>query len=151
MLPRFREDFFFVPFVTCNDIRAAMHRGFASWSDNNARIAFHDVTSECAKISPTGEARHDCPLIEIWITHIGGDEEAATTEAAEEAVVNEDPHGLGGTTSAAALALPHAQRTYEFTYTNGVRPSREDVVETFGASISFNQGLCWYLDSVRHG
>ena len=147
LLPRFREDFFFVPFVTCDSVRSAMHRGFASWSDNNARIAFHDVTSECAKLSGTGEAQSDCPLAELWITHMGGDNGPGSASSDTDATVGEqlstDAQALGSATTSAALALPHAQRSSTFMYTNGVRPARHEVVETHMASISFNQALCW--------
>ena len=40
----FREDFFFFDFVTCDELRAAMHRAFNSWSDNHRFINFIDVT-----------------------------------------------------------------------------------------------------------
>lgn len=175
---RFREDFFFVPFIKCEDLRAAMHRGFASWSDNSARIAFHDVTAECDKLSPDGAARKDCPLAELWVTYIGSPTQrgggaglgtSLTTverraqgemmtraesieglpDEGEQYVVGGDHlvHRLGGGTSA-ALAQPQAMYTGDFTFTNGRRPSRSSVIETVGATISFNTGLCWYLDST---
>ena len=115
LLGRFREDFFFVPFVTCSMVKAAIHRGFSSWSDNSARIKFHDVTGECAKLSPTGEASVDCPLAELWITYMptqpaastASEQEALTASELRVEVQEGDGHALGGST-AAALAIPLA-------------------------------------------
>ena len=44
---QFMEDFFFAPFVTCQDMRAAMHRAFSTWSNMHPDINFVDVTEEC--------------------------------------------------------------------------------------------------------
>ena len=62
-LSQFTEDFFFIPFITCDNLKAAMTRGFASWSDNSVYVSFTDVTAECEKI---GQLNEDCPLAEIW-------------------------------------------------------------------------------------
>ena len=45
--PQFREDFFFIEYISCKDLKAAMHRAFMSWSANHAYISFVDVTTEC--------------------------------------------------------------------------------------------------------
>ena len=41
--PQFREDFFFIEYISCRDLKAAMHRGFNSWSDNSAKVSFLEV------------------------------------------------------------------------------------------------------------
>ena len=51
LLPRFKEDFFFVEFLTCKDLKAAMHRAFQSWAQNHPLINFVEVTEECKKLS----------------------------------------------------------------------------------------------------
>jgi hypothetical protein len=65
LLPRFSEDIFFIQMIDCSTIKAAVHRGFQSWSDNHARISFVDVTEECRAL---GRLDPDCPLAEIWVT-----------------------------------------------------------------------------------
>ena len=35
LIDKFDEDFFFIPFIKCSDLKASMHRAFASWSDNH--------------------------------------------------------------------------------------------------------------------
>lgn len=170
LLPRFREDFFFVPFVDCTMLKAAMNRGFHSWSANSARISFVDVTEECARI---GQLHKDCPLAELWVTMLGGPPgAAASTDASagqatgggggsalsalgiHEADVpisedesagktDADGYALGGGATA-ALAQPAARYSTNFRYTNGRRPASGRVIETFGGVISFNSGLCWY-------
>ena len=156
LLPRFREDFFFVPFVDCTMLKAAMARGFASWSANSARLSFVDVTDECTHL---GQLSPDCPLAELWITVIDGATEAGagaqagltaslrtTTEGQDEvdATITE---ALGSGTTA-ALAQPVARYSTTFRYTNGVSPASGRVIETYGGIISFNAGLCWYIPSL---
>ena len=170
IMDRFREDFFFVKFITCEQLKAAMGRGFASWAHNSIEISFTDVTRECEAI---GQLNEDCPLAEIWVT---ANEEAQPKEADEEAdesdesrrklsesdelnialgedgVVGEGgPYKLGGGISA-ALAYPKAKYSSDFHFTNGVKAQApvnfNVVVETVGARLSFNTELCWYLDST---
>ena len=70
--PQFREDFFFIEYISCKDLKAAMHRAFMSWSANHAYISFVDVTTECEKLDRQrggeGKAWAQCPLVEIWVT-----------------------------------------------------------------------------------
>ncbi len=156
LLPNFHEDVFAIPLVTCHSLRAAMHRGFASWSENHARFGFVDVTDECARI---GELNADCPLAEVWVTSIvpnggdGGGGGASVTVsslsalgASSEGVVQK----VGSTQTAVATARPGARETTAFRYTNGraAAPTAagvpQPVVETYKAVISFNTaGTCW--------
>ena len=69
LLHTFSEDFFFIDFITCDDLKGAMHRAFASWSDNHKNINFVDVTEECRAI---GQDYQGCELAEVWVTAIGG-------------------------------------------------------------------------------
>ncbi len=158
LLPGFKEDFFFIEFVTCHELKAAMHRGFQSWSANNARINFVDVTEECAKL---GLLNSDCPLAELWVTAInpsssadGASHGLTATQSltmGESVTLGEaETVGLAQGSSAglsAALAHPVGQLTQSFVYTNG-KATMGTVVETYKAVISFNTGLCWYLDST---
>merc|ERR1719440_2753888 len=67
ILDNFSEDFFFIDFITCDNLRGAMHRAFASWADNHRDINFVDVTEECAAI---GQPNKGCELAEVWVTTI---------------------------------------------------------------------------------
>ena len=80
ILSRFTEDFFFIPSINCDNLKAAMTRGFASWSDNSVYVSFTDVTEECAKI---GQLNENCPLAEIWITTIEGTGDASGAGATQ--------------------------------------------------------------------
>lgn len=156
ILPMFQEDFFFVPFVTCSMIKAAMGRGFASWSTNSARLSFTDVTVECEKL---GHLNQSCPLAEIWVTAYvpatdspGLTGESLTSSGTKDvpiadANVETGEYALGGERTA-ALASSRPVYSANFIYTNGVRPNAPRVIETKEARISFNTDLCWYLDST---
>ena len=154
LLPTFKEDFFFVPFVTCPSLKSAMHRAFASWSDNSAALSFNDVTAECEKLSQTGRAEQDCPLAELWVTFIGheaspgdlsGQADRLTTASSLSVEVTES---LSDGSLPAAMAEPDATASAHFRYTNGATPTRRQVVETVSGTLSFNTDLCWYLDST---
>jgi len=69
IIDKFDEDFFFIPFIQCSDLKASMHRAFASWSDNHKDINFVEVTEECKAI---GQDFKGCELAELWITALGG-------------------------------------------------------------------------------
>lgn len=66
MEDQFVEDFFFAPFVTCRDMKAALHRAFKTWSDVHPNIYFIDVTEECRRLH--GEAKSNCSLVEVFVT-----------------------------------------------------------------------------------
>ena len=172
LLPRFKEDFFFVEFLTCKDLKAAMHRAFASWAQNHPLINFVEVTEECKKWHTLDQA---CPLAEIWVTHLrdggGGESQqtvegltssdgASVVEALTEGERDPETGALSNEASSgatAATALPTVNYTYSFRYTNGAKPFEEvdvatfarRVIETHHAVLSFNvDQLCWYLDST---
>ena len=171
LLPRFKEDFFFVEFLTCKDLKAAMHRAFASWAQNHPLINFVEVTEECKKWHTLDQA---CPLAEIWVTHLrdGGmraqqtvegltsSDGASVVEALTEGERDPETGTLSNEASSgatAATALPTVNYTYSFRYTNGATPFEEvdgatfarRVIETHHAVLSFNvDQLCWYLDST---
>jgi hypothetical protein len=183
--PLFREDFAFFEFVGCDEMKAAMHRAFASWSDNHALISFTDVTvcaawfepvisrsrihvlidhvlnppyeqEECAKL---GQMHNGCSLAEIWVTVLidGSSDDATSSDGsnADEASSGEQhtlalvvvSEGQATDSTAAATAVPHAEYSDEFTYSNGAHSSRV-VVETRRGTLSFSPKLCWYLDST---
>ena len=165
ILSQFTEDFFFIPSINCDNLKAAMTRGFASWSDNSVYVSFTDVTEECAKI---GQLNENCPLAEIWITTIEGTGDASGAGATQgltensrrqlqdsttDSLVNDTLYiklqeNLGGATTSAAVALPKTLWSWDFRYTSGVRPSKDNVLETVGGTVAFNADLCWYLDST---
>lgn len=63
---QFVEDFFFAAFVTCRDMKAALHRAFKTWSDVHPSISFVDVTEECRRLY--GEVKSNCSLVEVFVT-----------------------------------------------------------------------------------
>ena len=133
LVPKFREDFFFWPFVTCRELKAAMHRGFNSWSDNHPGISFLDVSDECTKIGTPGS---DCALSEVFITTLA-------SQASAEAAMADVGEAMGSTNGeSAALAHSAAVISTTFRHTNG-RRAKGLMIETIAAVISFNTGLCW--------
>ena len=143
LLDYFKEDLFFAELVRCEDLQAAMHRAFASWSANHRAISFVDVTQECQTLH--GAVLPNCSLVEIWVTA-------------------RDP--TEGTGAEAATATPTiAANEIDFRYTNGEyaqtwnhaqgRYNPRRVIETVGGVIAFGgrrtnpeESLCWYLDST---
>ena len=105
ILGLFREDLFSYDLVGCEDLRAAMNRAFASWSDNHRAIKFVDVTHQCKALH--GVVAEDCELVELWVT--------ARRTAAQANVEG---------TIEAASASPTPELTFNFRYTNGQQPHR---------------------------
>ena len=68
LVPGFREDMLGAKLVRCDDLKAAMHRAFTTWSDNHVLLSFADVSAECATL---GYERH-CPLAEVVVSAMGG-------------------------------------------------------------------------------
>jgi hypothetical protein len=134
-------------------LKAAMNRGFSSWAANSPRISFTDVTDECEKL---GRLNEDCPLAELWVTAIGASSASNSGSStgrrrllgANDNLTLTFTEALGTASTSAALATPTAQYQENFMYTNGVKPASGRVIETYGAVISFNPSLCWYLDST---
>lgn len=146
ILPEFSEKPFLITFVSCTEIQAAVHRGFAAWSDNSAKLTFIDVTEECRRL---GQLNVDCPLAEVFVTHLT-QENAASVRlrrqlVAEDALPSAERMSAGGETAALARSFPSYSDS--FRSTNGFTPAGL-TVETRRATISFNANLCWYLDST---
>jgi len=152
LLPNFREDMFYVNWLSSQDLRAAGQRAFFSWSANHKHISFLDVSVPCADlgypsasdgVSPARSVQ-ECPLVELYITTLN-----TTTSAADVA------GGTSASNEAAATAVPTAEVSSTFRFTNGQRPVRivrgqsstRDVIETTKGTISISPTLCWYLDS----
>jgi hypothetical protein len=144
ILPYFHEDLFFSGLVRCQDLQAAMHRAFASWSANHRALSFIDVSDECARLHG-GRVTSNCSLAEVWVTA-------------------RDP--ATGTGLEAATALPRVVlNSAGFRFTNGEsartwhhtlqRFVPHPVVEIDGGVIAFGgphnvaPDLCWYLDRYR--
>jgi len=66
MEDQFVEDFFFAAFVTCKDMKSALHRAFKTWSDVHPSISFIDVTEECRRLY--GHVKSNCSLVEVFVT-----------------------------------------------------------------------------------
>jgi hypothetical protein len=135
-------------------------RAFNSWSANNRFVKFIDVTEECEarginfysddhlgplpeQNSPvSGRFHGGCPLAEIWVTVLGGREDATSGDIA------------------VATALPYERNNPDnFYFTNGLKPRIGDsaarrIVEIYAGKLSIGVNgtvsgvsLCWYLDS----
>ena len=136
MVGQFKEDYI-VNFANCDAIKAAMHRAFATWSQNHPAISFVEVTGLCEATGQLKAGATSCSHAEIWVTAMN------RTRAT----------GLG---SQAAIALPSFSLANAFRYTNGQQPVLtvgsitlpRNVIEVTGGRIEFAyQGICWYLDS----
>lgn len=176
LLPLFHETVFGYQLVTCETIKAAVHRGFASWADNHPTISFVDVTNECEAL---GMLSPSCPLAELWVTALNttssGSKSAALTDtqlaalmavptdqqstAATEqlisalGVVSEVGASPGESSRTAATATPSARYQSQFYFTSGrlaAGGAGAPMIETYKAVISFSVGdnFCWYLDST---
>ena len=72
---QFEENIAWAPnFISCRDVRAAMHRAFQTWGDMHQMIHFVDVTEECRRLY--GKVQSNCSLVEVFVTH-RTDEEVA--------------------------------------------------------------------------
>ena len=123
LMPKFDErNAYFFSFLSCTDLRAGMERAFASWEANHPFIRFHDMSELCTAPSYT----QPCSAVELWITHAG------------------NSSGM----DIAATATSRYNWTRYFRRTNGMITEDLGVYATTRASISFNTGICWYLDST---
>ena len=133
LLPRFSEDLWFTEFVTCNTLRAAMARAFATWSAHHPAIAFKDLTAACDDAgawNTSGPSGRGCNAAEVFITTKWED---------------------GTSTDTAATAISTFARNPNFHHTNGRPASTTEVYATTRAELGFSTELCWYLDSTFCG
>ena len=167
LLDMFSESLFGAALVDCSSLKAAIHRAFASWSDNSPRLSFIDVTTECKvwlEENPGPENYNNCPYAELWVTWLDPATEDASSNNRDsvgnplsaasgltieltqtEAPVNASS-ALGAFTTA-ALANSYTLANSNFRFTNG----NYNGGLMYGMSrgtLSFNVGLCWYLDST---
>lgn len=145
LVPAFREDF--PIFIDCRALRSGIHRAFNAWQDLHSTIKFHDVTEICDNsnsnitMDENGTRSSDCPYKEVFITWMGDASRVALGVPAD------------------AMALMERTKTElstDFQYTNGERPHYVDgsgtthyrqVLEVLEATISFDAGKCWYMDT----
>ena len=174
LLPRFHEDLLGLPLVTCETLKAAAHRGFASWASNHPRLSFVDVTDECEAM---GKLDRTCPLVELWVTALTASassssltasslttaqaatlssSEAPSAELASAVGAISEAQAEAGSSQTAATATPTARYQHNFYWTSGLKHPNggggllQPMIETHQAVISFNveESFCWYLDST---
>jgi hypothetical protein len=97
-------------------------------------------------------------LAEVWVTTLPAPGGGATTRKQDrfDIVEFQEAASVEQRSLTAASARPRARETETFRYSNGEEPfvvksgarAPRTVVETYGATISFNEELCWYLDST---
>lgn len=104
-----------------------------------------------------GHLNSTCPLAEVWVTTLTGAGGAiAGEQSLSELAEAQEAASVVQSSRTAASARPRARYTDTFRYSNGEEPfffrnggrAPRTVVETYGATVSFNQDLCWYLDST---
>lgn len=167
LLPQFGERNVFA-FIGCQSLHAAVHRGFSTWSDNNAHINFLDVTEDCEHLGYGGEVNsaagrpgNDCPIAQVWVTwldpalghahtnNLGSSRRrlvADTTNASSpDMIESKEAVGAGGTV--VALCESNGIGTTNFRSTNG-NVLADQMYQTYRSTVSFNTGQCWYLDST---
>ena len=123
LLPRFSEDLWFTEFVTCNTLRAAMARAFATWSAHHPAIAFKDLTAACDDAgawNTSGPSGRGCNAAEVFITTKWAD---------------------GTSTDTAATAISTFARNPNFHHTNGRPASTTEVYATTRAELGFSTEL----------
>jgi hypothetical protein len=154
LLPRFDEDVWLAQLVTCDSLRAAMTRAFASWSAHHPSINFHDVSNECNEV-PFGEpgsklySQHPddasgllgrgCTVAEVYVTaEMAAD---ARSDAAAAATV------LRKRTDASCCTSGNTACCFRST-TGVVNDPFYPVYDARRATLSFDTSICWYLDST---
>ena len=134
------ENFWAIPLVSCDSIRASMHRAFATWSANSRHIKFTDVTEQCVEL---GYAESRCPLAEIWVTSFDALDQPPDESHAAPTVSVQQPRFN------AHFRYTNEEYNYRLLGSgpNAVRTKRQ-VAETVGATLGFRTAnTCWYLDS----
>jgi len=124
LLPQFPEKNMdvLVSFLECNDIRNAVRAAFRTWSLNNPRLNFFDVTDECAEVGAIVNGR--CNASEIYITT---DEKLSS--------------------NVAAVTRPVLSNlNLSPTLTSGVKLSAGLGLRSVTIAVSTN--ICWYLDAT---
>ena len=144
IVPRFEEHFWAIPLVSCESVKASMHRAFDTWAMNSRSLKFTDVSTRCRAAGYAGAA--SCPFAEIWVTALNATRDVTALAS--------DP----------ILSVPSAVFTTAYRSTSNVVPSRSYAVvngnrtqsttvtrrtiETVGGTISIRaRDVCWYLDS----
>ena len=139
MLPHFPErNFWFggFRFVECADLRHAVHRGFATWSDNHHRIAFTDISTSVPCVPAVGESTGACPW-ELFVGTANGTEHetlaafvenrrASNPSAADSSDSSRSPSGID---------LPEMPETLE-------------TPELARSVMRFQTHICWFLDGT---
>ena len=144
-MPRMREKFMGINFVSCDTLHAHIKRAFDTWEMNHKFISFEDVTWQCQRL---GEAAQSCSLAEIAI--LNQINNPPIMKAYSRAP--QQPYSA----LAPALSLRTSLETDKFRFTNGkpapVRmigdKSTNKVSSTVGGIIGVNtHSSCWYVDS----
>ena len=143
--PRFHETLLWLDFITCDVLKAAVHRGFASWADNHPSVSFIDVTEECTAL---GQPNRSCPLIELWVTALNSTKDASALSAAEaeasalSAAEAEAPNPAALT----AQSMSSLSSIATVTETQGATFATETgqlTAATATPSARYNQGFLW--------
>ena len=135
MLPHFPEEVvtggFSGSFISCNDIKDAFARGFATWSANHKHVRFRDVldTEACAASSPDVDDG-PCP----WELYVTTDDGVAYPQLAAY-VINTRASAYGGPWWEETVRSPAG------VVVSGSDPLRRSVMR-------FQTHICWYLDAT---
>ena len=117
-------------FVTCDDLKAAILRGFSTWTENHRRVSFDDIskTASCAMHSPS--VSDACP----WELYISTDDGKAYPALAAYVFTHKDS------------VVNTNWFTNNVEGTNGVVAQGVDA--HYRSVMRFQTHLCWYLDAT---
>eukprot|EP00900_Chrysochromulina_parva_P007250 jgi/Chrpa1/16526/Chrysochromulina_OHIO_Genome00007661-RA len=139
MLTKFPErniflgvDFLDVDFLNCDDIKAALLRGFATWSDNHRLLNFVDISESapCTAANRSADLSDPCP----WEVYITTDDGSAHPDLAAYVTTFRASHFD-------QLWFTQPLRSSSGVIAFGVDANRRSMMR-------FQTHICWYLDAT---
>ena len=136
LLPLFPEQsemdnsFFGTAFLSCNELRDAIKRGFDTWAINHKKIYFRDVSDQCADVT----SYDYCPAAELWIVpdnEFATERDLAAYVTHQQSNFDRQPYSTAGELIANGIGCRNARMAVR-------APTAADT----------NDDFCWYLDST---
>ena len=125
-------DFLDVDFLNCDDIKAALLRGFATWSDNHRLLNFVDISESapCMAANRSADRSDPCP----WEVYITTDDGSAHPDLAAYVTTFRASHFD-------QLWFTQPLRSSSGVIAFGVDANRRSMMR-------FQTHICWYLDAT---
>ena len=136
LMPLFPEQsemdnsFFGTAFLSCNELRDAIKRGFDTWAINHKKIYFRDVSDQCADVT----SYDYCPAAELWIVpdnEFATERDLAAYVTHQQSNFDRQPYSTAGELIANGIGCRNARMAVR-------APTAADT----------NDDFCWYLDST---